>query len=132
MVWLLVVVAFLGALAGGGWLYLRSIGIWSDSDPHGRARLRVPRGADASTIGRLLEAEGVVDSAVGFRLAVWLQGGGEDIQAGTYALPRGLTAVPSVPSDVIALLTWAWLTASRALSSRMPLSNDARLSRDRP
>jgi UPF0755 protein len=90
VVWLLVVVAFLGALAGGGWLYLRSIGIWSDSDPHGRARLRVPRGADASTIGRLLEAEGVVDSAVGFRLAVWLEGRGEDIQAGTYALPRGL------------------------------------------
>lgn len=90
VVWLLVVVVILGVLAGGGWLFLRSIGIGSASDPHGRARLRVPRGADASTIGRLLEDEGVVDSALGFRLAVWLEGGGEDIQAGSYALPRGL------------------------------------------
>ena len=56
LVWLLVVLAILGGLAGGGWWYLRSIGIWSTSDPYGRARVRVPRGADASTIGRLLES----------------------------------------------------------------------------
>ena len=91
MVWLLVVVVVLGGLAGGGWLFLRSIGIWSASDPHGRARVRVPRGADASTIGRLLEERGIVSSSLGFRVAVWLEGGGEDIQAGTYALPRGLS-----------------------------------------
>jgi UPF0755 protein len=91
VVWLLLVVAILGTLAGGGWLYLRSIGIGTASDPHGRARVRVPRGADASTIGGLLEDRGIVDSALGFRLAVWLEGGGEDIQAGTYALPRGLS-----------------------------------------
>ena len=91
MVWLLLVVAILGTLAGGGWLYLRSIGIGTASDPHGRARVRVPRGADASTIGRLLEERGIVSSSLGFRVAVWLEGGGEDIQAGTYALPRGLS-----------------------------------------
>ena len=91
MVWLLVVVVVLGGLAGGGWLFLRSIGIGSASDPHGRALVRVPRGADASTIGRLLEERGIVSSSLGFRVAVWLEGGGEDIQAGTYALPRGLS-----------------------------------------
>jgi UPF0755 protein len=89
-VWAVAILALVAALGVGGWLYLRSIGIGSESSPRGRTRVQVPRGADASTIGRLLEKRGVIASALGFRIAVWLEGGGEGIQAGSYTLPRGL------------------------------------------
>jgi peptidoglycan lytic transglycosylase G len=90
LAWIVVILALVAALGAGGWLYLRSIGVGGESSPRGRARVQVPRGADASTIGRLLEERGVIRSALGFRIAVWLEGGGEDIQAGSYTLPRGL------------------------------------------
>ena len=133
-VWLLGVLGLLTVLAVGGWLYLRSIGIWSDSDPRGSTRVRVPRGADASTIGRLLETEGVVGSALSFRVAVWLEGGGEDIQAGAYTLPRGLNGHdalqallegPEVKFVSVTFLEGSWLTDFAArLETNTDISGD--------
>jgi UPF0755 protein len=73
-------------------VYLRSIGVWGDSDPGKPVAFVIPKGAGVETIGKLLEAKGVIDSAFGFRVAAYLDGGAEGIQAGRYELPSGLTA----------------------------------------
>jgi UPF0755 protein len=73
-------------------VYLRSIGVWGSSDPGRPVALVIPKGAGVETIGRLLEENGVIDSAFGFRIAAYLDGGADGIQAGRYELPTGLTA----------------------------------------
>lgn len=73
-------------------VYLRSIGVFGTSDPGKPVVLVVPKGAGVDAIGKLLEEKGVVDSAFGFRIAAYLEGGAEDIQAGRYEIPTGLTA----------------------------------------
>ncbi|HEV2754430.1 MAG TPA: endolytic transglycosylase MltG [Actinomycetota bacterium] len=73
-------------------VYLRSIGVWGNSDPGKPVAFEIPKGAGVETIGKLLEARGVIESAFGFRIAAYLDGGAEDIQAGSYELPTGLTA----------------------------------------
>ena len=73
-------------------VYLRSIGVFGTSDPGKAVALTVPKGAGVEAIGKLLEEKGVVDSAFGFRVAAYLEGGAEDIQAGRYEIPTGLTA----------------------------------------
>jgi UPF0755 protein len=52
----------------------------------------IPKGAGVETIGKLLEDKGVIPSAFGFRIAAYLDGGADRIQAGRYELPTGLTA----------------------------------------
>lgn len=81
-------------LAGtaGAYIYLRSVGVYGSSDPGRVVTVVIPEGANASDIGDLLAAEEIVKSAVGFRIASFLEGGAEDIQAGTYQLPTGLNA----------------------------------------
>ena len=73
-------------------VYLRSIGVFGTSDPGKKVEVVVPKGAGVETIGRLLEEKGVIDSAFGFRIAAYLEGGADDIQAGRYEVPTGLTA----------------------------------------
>jgi len=95
----LVVVALLAGLtAAGGFFYLRSIGLWGASRPHGSATVRVPQGASGAEVGELLEASGVIPSALGFRLALNLEGAAEGIQAGRYELAQGLSARAALQS----------------------------------
>lgn len=82
----------LGAPALGGYLYLRSVGLFGSSNPGKVVQITIPKGAGTDTIGKILEREGVIESATGFRYASYLDGGIEDIQAGQYELPTGLTA----------------------------------------
>lgn len=89
---LFVLVAVLAAPVVGGYLYLSSIGFYGESDPGEPVELVIPRGAGTQTIGRILEDSGVIDSAFGFRLATYFGGGVEDVQAGRYEIPTGLTA----------------------------------------
>ncbi len=86
---ILAVIVAVPALAAT--VYLRSIGVFGSSDPGPPVALVVPEGASVQTIGELLEEEGVIESAFGFRIAAYLEGG-EDIEAGRYELPTGLTA----------------------------------------
>lgn len=83
-------------LVGGVFLaanvYLRSIGYWGASDPGKQVVVEIPRGASTEDIGRLLEDAGVVDSAFGFRLATFTEGGVSEVQAGKHTLPTGLNA----------------------------------------
>lgn len=93
------VVAVFGVLLGlvavvliGAFLYVRSIGVNVASDPGRKVELVIPSGSSAQTIGKLLEEKGVIDSALGFRVAAYLDGGAEDIQAGRYRIATGLSA----------------------------------------
>ena len=78
--------------AFGGYLYLRSLGLYGSSSLGAPVEVVIPEGARATDIGRILEDEGVIKSALGFRLAVYMEGGAENIQAGRYEIPAGLTA----------------------------------------
>ena len=96
---LAVVLGGAALVVAAGTVYLSSLGLLGDSDPHGRARLRIPQGASASTVGQILERHGVVRSATGWRLSLFLNAGEEDIQAGEYVVRQGLT-----PEDALAAL----------------------------
>lgn len=91
-----VTLTVLGLLIGlplaGGYVYLRSVGVYGSSDPGKVVQVRIPKGAGTNTIGQILEDAGVITSATGFRLATYFDGGIEDVQAGQYELPTGLTA----------------------------------------
>jgi UPF0755 protein len=89
LVILLLVVSIPVAVAN---VYLRSIGVWGESKPGQEVEIVVAKGASVNEIGQTLEDAGVVKSAFGFRLATFVDEGSENIQAGTYVLPRGLTA----------------------------------------
>lgn len=84
----------------GGAVYLRSVGFLAESDPGPKVEFTIEQGSSAQEIGELLEREGVVASALGFRIAVFLEGGGEGIQAGRYEARTGLSA-----RDALAFLT---------------------------
>ncbi|MGH2729113.1 MAG: endolytic transglycosylase MltG [Actinomycetota bacterium] len=87
------IIAFFGGMVLlSGYLYLRSIGVAGPSDPGPLVRFEIPEGSSTSDIGKVLAEEGVIRSSFGFRIAAWLDGGEEDIQAGEYELPVGLSA----------------------------------------
>jgi UPF0755 protein len=117
---LLAALAALLVVAGAaGAYYLRSIGFWGSGEPRGSVSLTVPRGADATEIGELLEDREVIPSAQGFRLAVYLEGGAEDIQAGRYTMSRSMSARaalaallkgPEIEFSTVTFPEGAWLT----------------------
>jgi UPF0755 protein len=89
---LAVLLAVAGIPALAGTMYLRSIGLWGKSEPGDTVEIVIPKGASVDEIGDVLESEGVIRSAFGFRLATFLESGDENIQAGRYELRQGLTA----------------------------------------
>lgn len=90
-----------GALALGGFLYLRSLGVWTSTEKPGRpVTVTVPKGATASSIGELLVEKGIIESALGWKITLYLEGGGDKIEAGKYNLFAGLS-----PRDALNLLS---------------------------
>lgn len=83
----LVVVPFLGLN-----IYLRSVGVWGSSDPGKEVSIKIPKGTNPQAMGKLLADAGVIESTTGWRIALFLGSGEEEIQAGSYRLPVGLTA----------------------------------------
>lgn len=83
----LVVLPFLGAN-----IYLRSVGVWGSSDPGKEVLVEIPRGTSPRAMGEILAEAGVIESTTGWRIALFLGSGEEQIQAGTYSLPTGLTS----------------------------------------
>lgn len=73
-------------------LWLRSLGLLQVSNPSGKVTVVIAKGAGTARIGAILEEKDVISSALGFRIAVYTEGGVEDIQAGHYILPTGLSA----------------------------------------
>ncbi|MEA2446973.1 MAG: hypothetical protein QOK47_610 [Actinomycetota bacterium] len=76
----------------GGLIYLRTIGVFGASDPGRKVEFTIEEGSSARSIGELLEEVGVVESALGFRIATLMEGGAEGIQAGRYEIRTGLSA----------------------------------------
>lgn len=97
---LLVLAGIVGAASLGGYLYLRSQGAFGSSEPGRPIEIVVPEGASALEIGRLLESKGVIRSMLAWRVALFLEGGGEAIEAGKYDLFTDMTA-----PDALALLS---------------------------
>ncbi|MGH8583413.1 MAG: endolytic transglycosylase MltG [Gammaproteobacteria bacterium] len=60
------------------------------------AHFTVPAGASVASVARDLEAEGIIDRAIYFRWAARLNGAASRIQAGEYAITRGMT-----PADLL-------------------------------
>lgn len=89
---LVILALLLGTPIVAGYVYLRSIGFYGESEPGKKVQITIPKGAGTETIGKVLEENGVIDSAFGFRLATYFEGGVEDIQAGRYEIATGLTA----------------------------------------
>jgi UPF0755 protein len=73
-------------------MFMRSIGVWGSSEPGEVVQIVIPEGTGVAEIGTILADEGVIKSSFGFRVATWLGDGEENIQAGTYQMPRGMTA----------------------------------------
>jgi UPF0755 protein len=76
----------------GGYTYLKSHGVIGSSQPGEEVTLEIPLGATTEQIGQVLADAGVIESVTGFKLAVRIDGGIEEVQAGEYDLPTGLTA----------------------------------------
>jgi UPF0755 protein len=77
-------------VAGGGFLYLRSLGVLGSSDPGRAVTVVIPRGSSASQVAELLARKSVIPSALGFRVYLKIHGDSPTIQAGTYDLHEGL------------------------------------------
>jgi UPF0755 protein len=89
---LVVLFLLLGIPAAVGVVYLNSIGVTSSSSPGEAVEVEIPEGTTMTEVGEILEADGVIKSAQGFRFVSFLGGGDEGIQAGTYELSTGLSA----------------------------------------
>lgn len=95
-----VLVGLLAVVALGGLLYLRSIGVWSTTDEPGQpVSVVIPKGASAQDIGEILVDKDVIESALAWRITLYLEGGGDKIEAGKYHLFQGLS-----PKDALGLL----------------------------
>ena len=95
-----VLVAIAAIAVLGGLFYLRSIGVWSSTGEPGRpVNITIPKGASAASIGEMLVEKGVIESALAWRITLYLEGGGDKIEAGKYNLFAGLS-----PKDALGLL----------------------------
>ncbi len=89
----LVAIALIVAIPSiGGYIYLRSIGVFGSSAPGPPVEVVIDEGTSSREIGKLLEQRGIIASAFGFRIALYIEGGAENIQAGKYELATGLSA----------------------------------------
>lgn len=79
----------LGGLAAAS-IYLRSVGVYGGSNPGEKVTVEIPKGASATEVGRLLERTGIIDSAMGLRIKLFLDDRDINIQAGRYEIATGL------------------------------------------
>ncbi len=93
---LIVLLVLFGGPALAGYVYLNSIGVWGESDPGRKVEVEIPEGTSGIEAGGILEEAGVIASGFGFRIALYLNAGDEQIQAGTYELPTGLNAQDAI------------------------------------
>jgi uncharacterized YceG family protein len=96
----LAVVAVIGALAAV-WFLVQLFQPFHSSG-HTPVTVTIPRDAGASTIGKILEHDGVISSAFFFELRATLAGDRGDLRSGTYHLRQGMSY-----GDVLKILTTA-------------------------
>ncbi|MGZ4214470.1 MAG: endolytic transglycosylase MltG [Solirubrobacteraceae bacterium] len=96
----LAVIAVVGALAAV-WFLLELFQPFH-STGHAPVTVTIPRDAGASTIGKILERDGVISSSFFFELRATLAGDRGDLRSGTYHLRQGMSY-----GDVLKILTTA-------------------------
>lgn len=92
LVGVFVLLLLLVAVPAGGYVYLKGHGVFGSSNPGEEVLFEIPLGSTTEEIGDILVANGVIESTFGFRVAARLDGGIEEVKAGEYELPTGLTA----------------------------------------
>ena len=88
--------AILGLILGGGFLYLKSIGVYGSSDPGKEVQFEIPKGSSSSEIGEILKENDVIPSTLGWRLVTLFDNRAAEVQAGFYEIPTGL-----IPRDAL-------------------------------
>lgn len=89
------VLLLVAAAAVGAWFYQglsRPYKGYSDAEQF----VEIPQGSGPAAMGRRLEEAGVVRSAESFRLAVWMRGVGQRLQAGEYRFTEPMSALQVV------------------------------------
>jgi UPF0755 protein len=86
----LVALVIVAALAVGLWGY-RLMARPFKGYPDAETYVEIAPGSSPQTMGRALANAGVVDGAIAFRIAVWLEGAGRRLQAGEYRFDAPLT-----------------------------------------
>ncbi len=86
----LVAIVIVAALAVGLWGY-RLMTRPFKGFPDAETYVEIVPGSNPQTMGRALAAAGVVDGAIAFRIAVWLEGAGRRLQAGEYRFDAPMT-----------------------------------------
>jgi UPF0755 protein len=86
----LVAIVLVTAIAVGLWGYrlmTRPFKGFAETETY----VEIVPGSNPQTMGRALAAAGVVDGAIAFRIAVWLEGAGRRLQAGEYRFDAAMT-----------------------------------------
>jgi UPF0755 protein len=89
---LLLIVA---AVAAGAWFY-QGLGRPYRGYSEPEQFVEIPQGSGPAAMGRRLEEAGVVRSAASFRLAVWMRGVGQRLQAGEYRFSEPMSVIEVV------------------------------------
>ena len=95
VVLLAVVAMVIGGAAAGAWVYLSLTRPYKAYETPEQF-VEIPPGSGPASMGRRLEAAGVVRSAATFRLAVWARGAGQRLQAGEYRFDAPVTPLAVV------------------------------------
>jgi peptidoglycan lytic transglycosylase G len=121
---LVLVLGILAGLALGALIafnvFMRAVGVYGSSKAGAAVALEIPKGSSSAEIGEILAEKDVIKSALGWKIALYLHDGDETIQAGSYAIPSGLTApdvidflLDNPPKQAFARVTFpegSWLT----------------------
>jgi UPF0755 protein len=86
----------IGLILGGGYLYLKSIGVYGASDPGEKVRFEIPKGSSSGDIGEILKENDVIPSTFGWRLVTLFDNRAAEVQAGFYEIRTGL-----IPRDAL-------------------------------
>ena len=82
-------------LAAAAWFYTGAERPYKGY-PEAEKFVEIPAGSGSAAMGRRLADAGVVSSAETFRVAVWMRGAGQRLQAGEYRFDAPMTAVEVV------------------------------------
>ena len=95
--WLLLALALIvvGALGAGVWMF-KGVERPYKGYTAEEQFVEIPQGAGSASMGRRLAEAGVVRDAQTFRLAAWLRGAGQRLQAGEYRFDAPMSAVDVV------------------------------------
>lgn len=86
----LILFIIVGAVAGGGYFYIKSAVEPADPDNHKEKQIEIPIGSSASSIGRILEKNGIIKDARVFKYYVKLKNE-TGFMAGDYAMSPSMT-----------------------------------------